>query len=77
MYCRILIMLLLVIIWNAGWVFAEKRDRFRLTTPIAAEYGDIEGATNITEQVSGYGLEYIFFERLWFGMEHLYRQSKI
>ena len=52
-------MLLLVIVWNAGWVFAEKRARFRLTTPIAAEYGDIEGATNITEQGSGYGMEYI------------------
>ena len=60
MYRRILIMLLLVVIWNAGWVFAEKRSRFRLTTPIAAEYGDIEGATNITEQGSGYGLEYVF-----------------
>ena len=64
MYRRILIMLLLVVVWNAGWVFAEKKARFRLTTPIAAEYGDIEGATNITEQGSGYGLEY-FFERLW------------
>ena len=31
-----------------------------MTTPIAAEYGDIEGATNITEQGSGYGLEYVF-----------------
>ena len=37
----------------------RKRARFRLTTPIAAEYGDIEGATNITEQGSGYGMEYI------------------
>ncbi len=59
MYRRILIVLLLVIVWNAGWVFAEKKARFRLTTPIAAEYGDIEGATNITEQGSGYGMEYI------------------
>ena len=31
-----------------------------MTTPIAAEYDDIEEATNITEQGSGYGLEYIF-----------------
>ena len=37
----------------------RKKARFRLTTPIAAEYGDIEGATNITEQGSGYGMEYI------------------
>tara|TARA_X000000950_G_scaffold285258_1_gene390696 strand:+ start:7754 stop:8368 length:615 start_codon:yes stop_codon:yes gene_type:complete len=57
---RLLIAFLAVFGFLETWVCAEGRSRLRLTTPIAAEYGDIEGATNTIEQGSGYGVEYIF-----------------
>ncbi len=46
---RLLIVFLAVFAFLETWVCAEGQSRLRLTTPIAAEYGDIEGATNTIE----------------------------
>ena len=73
MYRRILIIFLVVFGFLETWAWAEGRSRLRLTTPIAAEYGDIEGATNTTEQVSGYGVEPM--DLVWVGVPSLPKPS--